>query len=153
MPSVNGNGHASNSFVWTEWTNGTGWKSQGFVFVMGMLNGAFAVGAPDICSHLAEEIPRLAPLISGCGKKLTGQTEQQHTKSHLGAIYRRLHHGFRLPRSNILWHHRSDAITRSDNLSVYPLAKIYRQATGTSAGAVGLLVVACIPTFIASLAP
>lgn len=46
MPSRNGKGHASSSFVWKEWQNQTGWESNGFVFVAGMLNGAYAVGTP-----------------------------------------------------------------------------------------------------------
>ena len=58
MPSVTGGGHASNSFVWKDWVNSTGYTSDGFVFLLGMLNGAFAVGTPDITTHLAEEIPK-----------------------------------------------------------------------------------------------
>lgn len=58
MPHVNKSPYASNAFVWTEMENTTGWSNSGFVFCLGMLNGAFAVGAPDIPSHLAEEIPR-----------------------------------------------------------------------------------------------
>lgn len=58
MPHVNGVGYASNEFVWKEWQNFAGYKSDGFVFVAGMLNGAFAVGTPDCVSHLAEEIPQ-----------------------------------------------------------------------------------------------
>lgn len=54
MPPV----HATSAFVWTEWQNSTGYGSNGFVFFLGMLNGAFAVGTPDVVSHLAEEIPR-----------------------------------------------------------------------------------------------
>ena len=54
MPPV----HATNAFVWREWQNTTGYTSNGFVFLLGMLNGAFAVGTPDVVSHLAEEIPR-----------------------------------------------------------------------------------------------
>lgn len=46
MPSRSGKGHASNSFVWKDWQNQTGWKSDGFVFCAGMLNGAYAVGTP-----------------------------------------------------------------------------------------------------------
>ena len=58
MPTVEKTGHASNSFVWREWVNSTGYESNGFVFLLGMLNGAFAVGTPDITTHLAEEIPK-----------------------------------------------------------------------------------------------
>jgi choline transport protein len=58
MPYVNGKPYSTNAFVWRDWTNGTGWSSNGFVFCLGMLNAAFAVCAPDIPSHMAEEIPR-----------------------------------------------------------------------------------------------
>lgn len=58
MPGVTGNGYATTSSVWTEWVNLSGYSSDGFVFLAGMLNGAFAVGTPDITSHLAEEIPK-----------------------------------------------------------------------------------------------
>lgn len=54
MPPV----HATNAFVWSEWTNTTGYSSNGFVFLLGMLNGAYSVGTPDVVTHLAEEIPQ-----------------------------------------------------------------------------------------------
>lgn len=66
MPS--GTGHATHSFVWEDWANDTGYSSNGFVFLAGMLNGAYAVGTPDCVSHLAEEIPnpkRNIPLAIG----------------------------------------------------------------------------------------
>jgi choline transport protein len=58
MPHTTGIGYASTEFVWKEWVNSTGYSSNGFVFCLGMLNGAFTVGTPDIITHLAEEIPR-----------------------------------------------------------------------------------------------
>ncbi|KAL9624309.1 MAG: hypothetical protein Q9160_001556 [Pyrenula sp. 1 TL-2023] len=65
MPSTTGYGHASHSAVWTEWQNATGWSSNGFVFLAGMLNGAFTIGTPDGATHresavlleFAEEVP------------------------------------------------------------------------------------------------
>lgn len=58
MPGKGGRpGYATTSFVWKDWVNSTGYSSDGFVFLMGMLNGAYAVGTPDCVSHLAEEIP------------------------------------------------------------------------------------------------
>lgn len=36
----------------------TGYSSQGFTFLAGMLNGAFGVGAVDAVTHLSEEIPQ-----------------------------------------------------------------------------------------------
>ncbi|KAK0362691.1 hypothetical protein LTR59_014807 [Friedmanniomyces endolithicus] len=58
MPGSGGRpAHASSSFVWSEWQDtGLGYP-QGYVFIAGMLNGAFSVGTPDAVSHLAEEIP------------------------------------------------------------------------------------------------
>jgi choline transport protein len=51
MPSTTGKGYATNEFVWGNWMNGTGYSSNGFVFLAGMLNGAFAIGTPDGCTH------------------------------------------------------------------------------------------------------
>ena len=48
--------HASNSFVWTDWENVTGW-SGGVAFLTGVLNGAFTIGTPDAVTHMAEELP------------------------------------------------------------------------------------------------
>ena len=50
--------HATNASVWSEWHNNTGYKSDVFAFLLGMLNGAFACGSPDLVSHLAEEVPK-----------------------------------------------------------------------------------------------
>lgn len=58
MPHVNNRPYASNFSVWRDWQNQTGYTSSGFVFLLGMLNGAYSVGTPDLTSHLAEEIPQ-----------------------------------------------------------------------------------------------
>ena len=39
MPSTKGSDYAYSSFVWKDWNNQTGWSSNGFVFLAGMLNG------------------------------------------------------------------------------------------------------------------
>ena len=57
LPSQTGYGYASNAFVWTDFQNLTGWSSGGLVFVMSILNGAYAIGTPDGVCHLCEEIP------------------------------------------------------------------------------------------------
>lgn len=51
MPSTTGAGYASNAFVWGDWNNQTGYSSDGFVFLAGMLNGAFAIGTSDAVTH------------------------------------------------------------------------------------------------------
>jgi choline transport protein len=48
--------HASNSFVWGDWQNNTGYVG-GFAFLAGVLNGSFAIGTPDAITHMAEEVP------------------------------------------------------------------------------------------------
>lgn len=57
MPSQTGAGYATSASVWTEFTNLTGYKSSGFVFLAGMLNGAYSIGTVDGVCHLCEEIP------------------------------------------------------------------------------------------------
>ena len=54
MPSQTGYGYANNSFVWTDWNNQTGWSSNGFVFLAGMLSGAFTIGTPDVVCQLQD---------------------------------------------------------------------------------------------------
>lgn len=129
MPHVNGTPYASNAFVWSSWANQTGYKSDGFVFLAGMLNGAYAVGTPDCVSHLAEEIPEpsknipkamLAQMIVGFFTALL----------YLIAIFYAIND---LP-----------AVIASGS---FPLAEIYHQATGSRGGSLGLLILIFIPTF------
>lgn len=54
MPKGN---HASDSFVWKDYNDLTGWNNDGLCFILGLINAAFAVGTPDCQSHVAEEIP------------------------------------------------------------------------------------------------
>lgn len=58
MPYVNSQPYASSSTIWSSWDNETGYSSDGLVFLLGMLNGAYAIGAPDVVTHLAEEVPK-----------------------------------------------------------------------------------------------
>lgn len=57
MPSQTGYGYATNAFVWADFQNLTGWNSSGLIFLMGVLNGAYAIGTPDGVCHLSEEVP------------------------------------------------------------------------------------------------
>lgn len=58
LPHTTHQGYATNHSVWTDWQNETGYGSSGFAFLLGMLNGAYAVGTPDLITHLAEEVPQ-----------------------------------------------------------------------------------------------
>ena len=135
MPGRGGRpGHASNAFVWTEWTaEGLGYPN-GFVFVAGMLNGAYSVGTPDVTSHLAEEIPypqRNVPLAILCQMSIGFITGF----AYLVAIFYAIND--------------FDALAASP----YPIANIYLQATGSPNGAIGLLalIMICIGICICGL--
>ncbi|OQE40974.1 hypothetical protein PENCOP_c005G01615 [Penicillium coprophilum] len=131
MPHVNGSGYATDKLVWATWENGTGYSQQGFVFVAGMLNGAYSVGTPDCSSHLAEEIPKPSRNIP---KAILAQMGVGFITGicYMIAIFYSI--------NNL------DAVR--DPSTFFPLAEIYRQATGSHGGALGLLVVAFLPTFI-----
>lgn len=120
--------HASSSFVWVDWTADIGYPS-GFVFVMGMLNGAYAVGTPDTVSHLAEEIPN--PHIN-VPKAIALQMAIGFVT---GLVYL----------IAVLY-----AINDYEVLfeSPFPIAEIYFQATGSSSGAIGLLCLLLFPTLL-----
>lgn len=115
MPSS----HATSAFVWKEWRNELGYP-DGFVFVAGMLNGAYSIGgAVDVITHLAEEIPApernvpigmAAQLVVGLVTGFGYLVVLMYAIDDLGAVAG----------------------------ATYPIAEIYRQATGT-AGATGLL--------------
>lgn len=128
MPSRTGAGYASNAFVWKDWDNQTGFSSNGFVFLAGLLNGAYSVGTPDCVTHLAEEIPKprvnipkaiLAQMIVGAVTALV----------YLVAIFY--------------------AINSLDDIlattSSFPIAAVYHQATNSNGGALGLLLVILLP--------
>jgi choline transport protein len=112
--------HAPSSFVWTEWQgSGLGYPN-GFVFVAGMLNGAFAVGTPDCVTHLAEEIPR--PGIN-VPKAIAFQMVIGFFSGFCYLIA-------------LMY-----AINDYEALfaAPFPVAEIYYQATGSAAGEIGLL--------------
>ncbi|KAG0646544.1 Choline transport [Hyphodiscus hymeniophilus] len=124
MPATK-NGHASNHFVWTEWNNQTGYTSNGLVFCLGMLNGAFAIGTPDGCTHMAEEIPDpkrnipkgiAAQLITGFATTWTFYIALCYAISNIDDIF-------------------------SSPINELPLAAIYYQATGNSTPATTALLI------------
>lgn len=130
MPPV----YATNAFVWSEWTNTTGYSSNGFVFLLGMLNGAYSVGTPDVITHLAEEIPKPSKTIP---KAILAQFI-------IGFIT-----GFAYLIS--IFYSISDLTKILDSTFLSPLASIYQQATGSAGGTLGLLIVAILPNWIAML--
>ncbi|MCJ1430043.1 hypothetical protein MMC29_007958 [Sticta canariensis] len=130
MPHVNGTPYASNAFVWKDWENETGYSSNGFVFLAGMLNGAYALGTPDCVSHLAEEIPKPSVNVP---KAIFAQMSIGFLTGvfFLIAIFYAIND--------------FDAVVES---GTFPLAEIYRQVTGSRGGSLGLLILIFLPTFL-----
>lgn len=129
LPHITGSGHASSSFVWANWSNQTGYGSNGFVFLAGMLNGAYAVGTPDCVSHLAEEIPhpkRNVPLAIAAQMVIGFFT----TFFYMIAIF--------YATTNL-----GDVLAAPN----FPLATIYAQATSSDGGDFGLLSIIFVPIF------
>ena len=99
-----------------------------------MLNGAFSVGTPDTTTHLAEEIPypqRNVPIAIFCQMSIGFITGFSYLIAIMYAI------------------NDYDALFES----AYPIAEIYRQATGSANGAIGLLtlVLICIGICVCGL--
>jgi len=133
MPSQTGAGYASNSFVWADFSNLTGYSSSGFVFLAGMLNGAYAIGTTDGVCHLCEEIPN--PRVN-VPKGIAAQ---------LGAGFLTTFVFF----VAILY-----GITSLDDvyntiIVSLPLAAMYQQATRSNAGTMGLLFIFLLDFLVA----
>ncbi|CAK3985844.1 Choline transport [Lecanosticta acicola] len=115
--------HATNSFVWTDWTNLTG-LPDGVAFLAGVLNGAFTIGTPDAVTHLAEELPN--PKVD-LPKAVFAQVGLGFVTAFVFAIT--LFYGI-----NDL-----DAVVNSNGS--FPLAEAYAQATGSRGATFGLLLI------------
>lgn len=129
MPSLGDRpGHASSATVWANWTADIGYPS-GFVFMAGLLNGSYAMGTPDSCSHLSEEIPnpsKYVPIAVAMQYAIGFLSGLAYLVAILYAI------------------HDYDALYTSG----FPIAEIYHQATNSTAGTVGLLTLLLLPTII-----
>ncbi|CAK7223856.1 hypothetical protein SEUCBS140593_005374 [Sporothrix eucalyptigena] len=133
MPGRSGSGYASSHSVWAGWENMTGYSSNGFVFLAGMLNGAFAVGAIDCVTHIAEEIPNARKNIP---KALACQVGMGFLTGFSYLI--------------VIFYGTSDLASITDADPFCPIGDIYLQAAGSRAGAVGLLMVLVLPILCAT---
>lgn len=131
MPSTAGDGHASTAFVWRDWQNQTGYTSDGFVFLAGMLNGAYAVGTLDCVSHLAEEISRPRTNIPTA-------IGAQVVVGLVTAFFYLI----------ALFYSIRDLDSALRNLYTFPLAEVYLQATNSRGGSPTICT--CIGTYITS---
>lgn len=134
MPSQNGSGYANNDFVWKTWENRTGYKSNGFVFLAGMLNGAFAVGTPDCVTHMAEEIP-------SAGRNLPKVLFWQVLVGFITAISYLVAMFYAVKNLDYVFNQHS----------FFALGDIYYLATGSRGGSLGLLIVIGLPILCATV--
>ncbi|KAJ6017764.1 hypothetical protein N7451_001143 [Penicillium sp. IBT 35674x] len=123
--------YSSNSQVWVEYHNETGGWSDGVCFMTGLLNAAFAVGTPDCISHLSEEVPKPESRVP-TGIMLQMLTAFTTSFVYLIALFYSIQD--------------LDAVYTS-SIGFFPTAEIYRQATGSNAGAIGLIAVLFLATF------
>ncbi|KAF7122790.1 hypothetical protein CNMCM5793_000900 [Aspergillus hiratsukae] len=124
--------HATSEFVWSTFINETGWSSSGLVFIMGLLNGAYAIGTVDCTTHLAEEVRNPGVAVPK-------------------AMFFQLGLGFATAFAYMiaLSYAISDLNTILSIQSNFPITAIYQQATGSTAGAIGLTFVIFLAYFTA----
>lgn len=133
MRHVNGVPYTTSASVWKNWNNQTGYSNDAFVFLAGMVNGAFAVGATDCVTHMAEEIKRPS-------KNIPKAMAVQMILAFATAFFFLITIFYATPDLSVVGAH-----------GTFPLAEIYRQATGSRGGSLGLLIVAFIPTFLTNV--
>ncbi|PVH75333.1 amino acid transporter [Cadophora sp. DSE1049] len=134
MPHAKHSGYASSEFVWRDWVNSTGYSSNGFVFCLGMLNGAFTVGTPDVITHLAEEIPKPS-------QNIPKGILAQYIVGFFSAFFYII----------ALFYSINDLEAILTSPYLFPLTEIYRQTTGSVGGALGLLLLVFIPSIFAAM--
>ena len=115
--------YQSASWVFTDTTNSTGWSSNGFAFVLAVMNGVFSFLGIDCGAHLAEEIPnpgKNVPRVIMWPILIDFITAWPFAIACCAAIT-------------------SVADVLSGEVTGFPLLTIYYQATGSKAGATVLL--------------
>lgn len=125
--------HATNAFVWKDFTNLTGWNN-GVAFLTGVLNGAFTIGTPDAVTHLSEELPNP-------GRDLPRAIFAQVGLGFITAFVYAIALMYSI---NDL-----DAVTTASGS--FPLAEVYSQATGSAGGTFGLLFILFLSIMICAI--
>ncbi|KAF1995504.1 choline transport protein [Amniculicola lignicola CBS 123094] len=134
MSTQGGRSHASSDFVWKKWQNNTGYTSDGLVFVLGMLNGFFAIGTPDCTTHMSEEIKEPEHNIP---KAMVIQMMSSFLTTLIYLI--------------VIFYAISDFDTVLGSAETFFLAEIYHQATGSLSGCIGLSIIVIVPVMGSSL--
>lgn len=114
--------HSSGSFIFTDTTNGSGWSSDGWAFMLAVGNAVYAFLGSDCGAHLCEEIPNPAknvpkvilwPLVMGLTTAFPFAVAMMYSITDLQAIF--------------------------ESTSGLPLYEIYYQGTGSKTAASVLL--------------
>ncbi|RMZ88145.1 hypothetical protein DV736_g4627, partial [Chaetothyriales sp. CBS 134916] len=134
MPHVQARPYSTSHQVWSDFTNETGYSSSGFAFLLGMLNGAFSVGVPDLTSHIAEEM-------EDPSRNIPLAVLYQYVIGFITGILYLI----------TVFYGLTDLDGLFNNSYAFTLGEIYRQVTGTEAGAIGLLFLVLAPTTLACL--
>ena len=115
------NHHASASWIFGDATNSTGWPSDGFAFLLAIMNGVFSYSGVDAAAHMCEELPNP-------GRNVPKAIVWPVILSFITAF----------PFAIAL----VASIARMDDVlaSSFPLLEVYYQATGSKVGATVLLV-------------
>lgn len=113
--------HRSASEVFTVFTNSTGWSSTGMAFISGIINPAFAIAVLDSTTHISEEVPRPEKNVP----KAIGYT----------LLCACLTGWFFLMAIFFSYQDLEGLLETNTGL---PIAELFRQATGSSAGGFGL---------------
>lgn len=125
--------HATNSFVWKDFVNSTGW-SGGVAFLTGVLNGAFTIGTPDAVTHMAEELPN--PKVD-LPKAVFAQVGLGFITAFLFAI--------------TIFYGINDLDAVIGSTGSFPLGEIYAQATGSRGATFGLLLIVFLSIMICAV--
>ncbi|KAH8704639.1 choline transport protein [Phaeosphaeriaceae sp. PMI808] len=128
--------YRSADFVFKTWINNTGWENQVICFITGLVNPLYSLGGLDGVTHITEEMPnpsRNAPLAIAITLTIAFCTGLTYLVGLMFSIQD------------------FDALSKTN--TGLPLAELFRQVTGMSGGAFGLvfiLFVALGPCVISS---
>lgn len=146
MPSINDRGYASDRSVWLEFIQTTGYSSDGLVFLIGTLNGAYAFGVPGVQSHKqrVEAVLTLADCISHIAEEVKSPSVVVPA-----AMFAQLGTGFLSTFAFLvaIFYATPQRSTILQTTSLSPVTSLYGEITGSKAGAFGLLVVTFLPCF------
>jgi choline transport protein len=113
--------HRTGNEVFVDFINNTGWSTTGMAFISGLVNPAFSVAVLDATTHLSEEVP---------------QPERNVPKAIFYTLFAALIQGALILMALFFSYQDLEGLIESPTW--LPVAELFRQATGSAAGAFGL---------------